>query len=140
MGCLDSQNAVAWSRATCADIASRRVEPLPQYAVLIYTGDSAHSPSASEEDLAEPNGHGAELAASGAMRVAYAFTPRDLARSIRASGVTSGPFVDADQVVAGVYVLEAADLDAAVQIAATNPAIRGDGGVEVRLIHSGGVI
>lgn len=74
------------------------------------------------------------------MRVAYAFTPRDLARSIRASGVTPGPFVDADQVAAGVYVLEAADLDSAVQIAATNPAIRGDGGVEVRLIHSGGVI
>jgi hypothetical protein len=74
------------------------------------------------------------------MRVAYAFTPRDLARSIRATGVTEGPFVDADQVVAGVYVLEAADLNSAVAIAATNPAVRGSGGVEVRLVHSGGVI
>ena len=116
------------------------METLPQYAVLIYTGDSAHSLSASEEDLAEPNGHGEELAAAGAMRVAYAFTPRELARSIRTSGVTSGPFVDADHVVAGVYVIEAADLDSAVQIAATNPAISGAGGVEVRLVHSGGVI
>ena len=113
---------------------------MPQYAVLIYTGDSAHSLSASEEDLAEPNGHGDELAASGAMRVAYAFTPRDLARSIRTSGVTEGPFVDAEHVVAGVYVLEADDEESALQIAATNPAIRGSGGVEVRLVHSGGVV
>ena len=74
------------------------------------------------------------------MRVAYAFTPRHLARSVRATGVTEGPFVDAHQVVAGVYVLEAADLDSAVAIAATNPAVRGSGGVEVRLVHSGGVV
>jgi hypothetical protein len=113
---------------------------LPQYAVLIYADDSAHSLSASDEDLAEPNGHGEELASSGAMRVAYAFTPRDLARSIRASGVTEGPFVDSDHVVAGVYVLEAADLESALEIAATNPAVRGSGGVEVRLVHSGGVL
>jgi hypothetical protein len=54
--------------------------------------------------------------------------------------VSDGPFVDAPQVVAGVYVIEASDWDEALAIAATNPAIRGLGGVEVRLIHSGGVI
>lgn len=113
---------------------------MPLYAVLIYTDDSAHDLSASADDLAEPNKHGEELAASGAMRAAYAFTPRHLARSVRTTGVTEGAFVDADQVVAGVYVLEAADLDSAVAIAATNPAVRGSGGVEVRLVHSGGVI
>ena len=108
--------------------------------MLIYTDDSAHTLSASEEDLAEPNGHGQELASSGATRVAYAFTPRSLARSIRATGVTDGPFVDAAQVVAGVYVIDAPDFDSALAIAATNPAIRDGGGVEVRLVHSGGVI
>ncbi|MFC0681498.1 YciI family protein [Lysobacter korlensis] len=113
---------------------------MPQYAVLIYTDDSAHALSASEDELAEPNGHGQELAASGALRVAYAFTPRALARSIRATGVTDGPFVDAAEVVAGVYVLEAPDLESALEIAATNPAIRDGGGVEVRRVHSGGVI
>ena len=113
---------------------------MPQYAVLIYANDSAHRLDATPEDLAEPNGHGDELAASGAMRAAYAFTPRDLARSVRADGVTDGPFVDAPVAVAGVYVIEADDLDAALAIAATNPAIRGDGGVEVRLVHSGGVV
>lgn len=110
---------------------------MPQYAVLIYTDDSAHALDASDEHLAEPNAHGDELAQSGALRAAYAFTPRALARSVRVDGVSDGPFVDSAQVVAGVYVIEADDEDAALAIAATNPAIRGDGGVEVRLIHSG---
>lgn len=113
---------------------------MPQYAVLIYTGDSAHRLDATEEDLEEPNSHGDALADSGALRTAYAFTPRDLARSVRASGVTEGPFVDAPVAVAGVYVIEAPDLDAALAIARTNPAIHGDAGVEVRLVHSGGVV
>lgn len=113
---------------------------MPQYAVLIYATDSAHRVDATEDDLEEPNSHGDELAASGAMRVAYAFTPRDLARSVRADGVTTGTFIDAPVAVAGVYVIDAADLDAAVEIAKTNPAIRGDGGVEVRLVHSGGAV
>ncbi|MEV5042066.1 YciI family protein [Microbacterium sp. LMI1x-1-1.1] len=110
---------------------------MPQYAVLIYADDSAHALDASDEQLAEPNAHGDELAQSGALRAAYAFTPRALARSVRVDGVSDGPFVDSAQVVAGVYVIEADDEDAALAIAATNPAIRGDGGVEVRLIHSG---
>lgn len=110
---------------------------MPQYAVLIYTDDSAHALDASDEQLAEPNAHGDELAQSGALRAAFAFTPRELARSVRVDGVTEGPFVDSAQVVAGVYVIEAEDEDAALAIAATNPAVRGEGGVEVRLIHSG---
>jgi len=110
---------------------------MPQYAVLIYTDDSAHALDASAERLAEPNAHGDELAQSGALRAAYAFTPRALARSVRVDGVSDGPFVDSAQVVAGVYVIDAEDEDAALAIAATNPAIRGAGGVEVRLIHSG---
>lgn len=113
---------------------------MPQFAVLIYTDDSAHALDATEHDLAEPNGHGDELAASGAMTAAWAFTPREFARSVRADGITDGPFVDAAQVVAGVYILEADDWDAALAIARTNPAIRGAGGVEVRLVHSGGFV
>lgn len=113
---------------------------MPQFAVLIYASDSAHREDATPEDLEEPNGHGDALAASGSLRAAYAFTPRESARSVRATGVTPGPFVDAALAVAGVYVIEAADLDDALAIAATNPAVRGEGGVEVRLVHSGGVV
>jgi hypothetical protein len=113
---------------------------MAQFAVLIYAQDSAHAPDASAEDLAEPDRHAEELLAADAMLTAYAFTPREYAVSVRADGAAPGPFVDGDHVVAGVYVLEAADLDEAVRIAATNPAVRAGGGVEVRPVHSGGVL
>ncbi|MFJ6680118.1 hypothetical protein ACIQLK_13470 [Microbacterium sp. NPDC091382] len=53
---------------------------MPQYAVLIYTDDSAHALDASGEQLAEPNPHGDKLARSGALRAAFAFTPRRSSR------------------------------------------------------------
>jgi hypothetical protein len=43
-------------------------------------------------------------------------------------------------VVAGFYVIEAPDLDAALAIAGTNNAIADGGGVEVRPVHSGGIV
>ena len=49
------------------------------------------------------------------MLVAYALTPRELATSVRADGITDGPFVDTKEIVAGFYVIEAPDLDAALR-------------------------
>ena len=114
---------------------------MPQFGVLIYTDDSLHALDATAEDLEESDQHADELRAAGAMVAAYALTPRDLATSVRASGITSGPFMGAGPVVAGFYVIEAPDLDAALAVARTNPAVRsGNGGVEVRPLHSGGVV
>ena len=70
------------------------------------------------------------------MLMAYALTPRDMATSIRGDTITDGPFVDSKEVVAGFYVIEAPDLDAALAIARTNPVVREGGGVEVRPVHS----
>ena len=61
-----------------------------------------------------------------------------MATSIRADAITDGPFIDAKEIVAGFYIIEAPDLDAALAIAGTNPVIREGGGVEVRPVHSGG--
>jgi hypothetical protein len=113
---------------------------MPHYAVLIYAPDSAHAVDATPEQLAEPDAHADELRASGSMLAAYAFTPRELAKSIRSTGVTDGPFIDSSEVVAGIYVIEAPDLDAALAIAGTNPVIAAGGGVEVRPVHSGGAV
>jgi hypothetical protein len=63
-----------------------------------------------------------------------------MATSIRENSITDGPYVEAKELVAGFYVIEAPDLDAALAIAGTNPAIREGGGVEVRPVHSGGVV
>jgi hypothetical protein len=111
---------------------------MAQYAVLIYADDSAHAPDATAADLAECDDHADELTDAGSMLAAYALTPRDMATSIRAEGVSPGPFIEGREVVAGFYVIEAPDLEAAVAIAGTNPAIRSGGGVEVRPVHSGG--
>ncbi|WP_353815876.1 YciI family protein [Agromyces sp. SYSU T00266] len=114
---------------------------MPQFAVLIYADESAHARDASEAELEENDRHAEELAASGSMVLAYALTPRAEAVSVRRSGVTAGPFVPDAPFVAGYYVLEAPDLDAAIAIARENPAVRtSSGGVEVRPVHSGGVI
>lgn len=113
---------------------------MPQFAVLIYAQDSLHAVDATEAELTVPDAHGRALAESGALQAAYAFTPRELARSIRSTGVTAGPFVDGRHVVAGIYVIDAPTWDAALAIAATNPEVELGGGVEVRLIHSGGPV
>ena len=107
-----------------------------QYAVLIYATDSAHAPDATADDLEECDTHSDELAASGAMVAAYALMPRDTATSIRDDIITDGPFIDSKEVVAGFYLIEADDLDAAIAIARTNPVVRDGGGVEVRPLHS----
>jgi hypothetical protein len=59
-----------------------------------------------------------------------------MATSVRGDMITDGPFIDAKEVVAGFYVIEAPDLDAALATAKTNPVVREGGGVEVRPVHS----
>jgi hypothetical protein len=116
---------------------------MPQFAVLIYSDDSAHDPgrtAADSEDIAVCDEHAAELTAEATMTAAWAFTPRSMAKAVRAGAVTDGPFLDSRQVVAGVYILEAPDLDTALATAATNPVIRQGGGLEVRPVHSGGPV
>ena len=109
---------------------------MAQYAVLIYAHDSAHAPEATPEDTESCDRHTDELVESGSMVAAYALTPREMATSVRGDTVTDGPFVDSKEVVAGVYVIEAPDLDAALAIARLNPVVRDGGGVEVRPVHS----
>jgi hypothetical protein len=113
---------------------------MAQYAVLIYANDSAHATEATAADTESCDEHAGELVDAGSMLVAYALTPRDMAMSVRAGAVSDGPFLDAKEIVAGFYVIEAPDLEAALAIAGTNPVIREGGGVEVRPVHSGGVV
>jgi hypothetical protein len=109
---------------------------MAQYAVLIYVHDSAHAPDATPEDTQSCDEHSGDLVESGVQLAAYALTPRDMATSIRGDIITDGPFIDSKEVVAGFYIIEAPDLDAALAIARTNPVVRDGGGVEVRPVHS----
>jgi hypothetical protein len=109
---------------------------MAQYGILIYVHDSAHAPDAAPEDIESCDEHSDELVESGVQLAAYALTPRDMATSVRGDGITDGPFIDAKEVVAGFYVIEAPDPDAALAVARTSPVIRDGGGAEVRPVHS----
>lgn len=116
---------------------------MAMFAALIYASDSAHEPGESaetSEDIATCDAHAEELASSATMTAAWAFTPRSMAMTVRRSGVTQGPFIDGHDVVAGVYLLEAPDLESAIASAATNPVLQQGGGVEIRPVHSGGLV
>jgi hypothetical protein len=108
---------------------------MAQYAVLIIGTDSAHAPDATEEDLEVHTRHADELIASGVMVAAFALTPRDMATTVREDMITDGPFLDSKEVVAGFYVIEAPDLDAALAIAKRNPAVAMGAALEVRPVH-----
>ncbi|HEY0716780.1 MAG TPA: YciI family protein [Streptosporangiaceae bacterium] len=101
-----------------------------QYLVLIYedeAGWQAGGPAAEA-------GHAAHQAFGEKYREALqggqALQPTSTATSIRDGVVSDGPFVETKEVLGGYYLIEAADLDAALAIAKEVPAPFG--GVEVR--------
>lgn len=110
---------------------------MAQYAILIYADDSAHRADATADDLGPHERHADEVTSSGAMVAAFSLQPVATATSIRGDAMTDGPFLDTKEVVAGFYVIEAPDLDAALAIAGRNPAVQQGGGVEVRPVAGG---
>ncbi|MFF3256073.1 YciI family protein [Actinacidiphila glaucinigra] len=109
---------------------------MAQYAILIF--DDAAAGDDSPEQRAASKRHADDLIDSGAMIAAYALQSTDTATSLRGDVVTDGPFIDSKEVIAGICVIEAPDLDAALELARGNPAVRwGRGGVEVRPVAGG---
>lgn len=113
---------------------------MPQYAVLIFANDSVHAPEATKEQLQDCDAHFESMVATGKLHSAYAFTPREYARTLRAHGATDGPYNGSGDVVAGIYLLDAASLDEAAALASKDPALISGGGVEIRPVHSGGQV
>jgi hypothetical protein len=105
---------------------------MTQYAILIYApapGDAADVPPAEMEAHME---HGTEVEKMGGrIDVGYALQASTTATSVRGDVVTDGPFIEAKEVIAGFYILEARDLDHALDMARRNPGTW-RGGVEVR--------
>ena len=107
---------------------------MAQYAVLIYedeTGWAAGGPAA-QQGMEDHRTFGTEQAA--VLRGGNALQPTATATTIVKQGadfvVTDGPFAETKEALGGFYLIEAADLDAAIEIAKKVPAPFG--GVEVR--------
>jgi len=109
---------------------------MPQYAAIIYTTDLDWSAPENAAEMAEygrfSTDHGA------AIRGGAALHPTSTATTVRVTGarggdvvLSDGPYAETKEALTGFFLLEAADLDEAVRIAAEIPAAW-NGAVEVR--------
>jgi hypothetical protein len=106
-----------------------------QYALLIYP-----KPGADEgRSDAERRAITAEYMAIGQdarVRVGAQLQPAEMTTTVRVQAgkrlVTDGPFADTKEVFGGLYLFEADDLDAAIDLAGRIPAARLGGAVEIR--------
>jgi hypothetical protein len=111
---------------------------MSQYLVLIYGNEASYAAASEQEqkELHAAHGNFADKA-GGAIAGGNALQSVSTATSIRAStdgefAITDGPFVETKESLGGYYLIEAADLDAAIELAKLVPAPWG--GVEVRPI------
>jgi hypothetical protein len=105
---------------------------MAQYGILIYSPAPADPMDLTPDYVALLERYPAQIEELGGRAVTgFALEPSTTATSVRGDVVTDGPFIEAKEVVAGFFVVEAPDLDTALAIAKLNPATR-DGGVEVR--------
>jgi hypothetical protein len=106
-----------------------------QYALLIYERPGAYDGFDDEERRAV-SGEYLVIGADPRVVAGARLQPVELATTVRvAEGetlVTDGPFADTKEVFGGYYLLEAGDLDAAIEVAARIPAARLGGSVEIR--------
>jgi hypothetical protein len=117
---------------------------MPQYAAIIYSADVDWSLPEYADETKEYAAFGA--AAAAALRGGAALYPTSTATTVRVKGgkggdiVTSdGPYAETKEAFTGFYLLEAADLDAAVALAAQIPGAWTGGAVEVRpVLQMGG--
>jgi hypothetical protein len=119
----------------------RREEPAMQYAVLIYdtgTADPAtinDDPEEWQRTMGEYNAYTAMLRERGAYKAGEALEPVSTATTIRLRDgetvMTDGPFAETKEALGGFYLIEAADLDEALELAAKCPGVR-YGSIEVR--------
>ena len=102
---------------------------MPQYAVLIF---ERVAPADLPPEVMEGHMHLPERIAERGGRVVagLALEPNETATAIRGEAITDGPFIETKEVLGGLFVIEARDLDHALALARMTPIV--DGGVEVR--------
>lgn len=109
---------------------------MPQYLALTYTADVDWWAPEQASELAEYRQFGVDHADK--IRASAVLHPTSTATVVRVEGArggnvvtTDGPYAETKEALTGYYLLEAADLEEAVALAAQLPAAWG-GAVEVR--------
>ncbi len=108
---------------------------MAEYMLLIHNDEAARaaaSPEAWQQTMAAHNRFAQQVAGKGGKIVlGRPLQPPSTATTIRGDVVTDGPFAETKEALGGFYLIEAADLDQALEIGKLCPAGFG-GGVEVR--------
>ena len=106
-----------------------------QYALLIYEQPDAYAALSAEQRQALTGEYltlQQDPRIVGGARLKPAETATTLRLSDGESLITDGPFADTKEVFGGYYLLEAEDVDAALDLARRIPAVRFGGAVEIR--------
>jgi hypothetical protein len=105
---------------------------MPQYAVMLFEQETPNGVADIPPEILEAHGRvPAQVEELGAKILsALALQPTSTATTIRDDVVTDGPFVESKEALAGMFVVEARDLDQALAIGKLVPIM--SGGVEVR--------
>jgi hypothetical protein len=108
---------------------------MPQYMLLICNPAEGLSPEEGRAELPKWFAYTDALREAGALVADNALQPAATARTLRVRGgeriVTDGPFADTKEALAGYYVVDVPDMDAALDWAARVPSAW-RGSVEVR--------
>ncbi|TDE58840.1 hypothetical protein E1295_04345 [Nonomuraea mesophila] len=106
-----------------------------QYALMIY-GEPGYADALSDEEREAAYAEYFAFAEDERCVSAAQLGSAETATCVRVAGgrtlMTDGPFADTKEVLGGFCLIEAADLDEAIELAARIPAARFGGTVEVR--------
>jgi hypothetical protein len=106
-----------------------------KYALLVYSKPGSHEALGTEE-REQATGEYMALAMDSRVASSAQLQPVETATTVRVQDgrtlTTDGPFADTKEVFGGYYVLDAANIDEAIDAAARIPAARMEGSVEVR--------
>ena len=109
---------------------------MTQYLILIYEDETQYmnmTPAETREIFEAHTRFAGQVAERGATLLGgHALEPTPTATTVRNDIVTDGPFAETKEVLGGYYLVDARDLDHALEIAKLCPAKYG--GVEVRPI------
>lgn len=108
-----------------------------KYLFLLYGAEQAAPEDFDDAALMQPwFEYTAGLQQRGAMLGGEALEPTATATTLRMAGeqltTTDGPFAETKEVLGGFYMVEAANLDEAIELARGVPSLRDGGAVEVR--------
>jgi hypothetical protein len=108
-----------------------------KYLIQIYTGEAMSAwESLSEEQKDAVSREYYDIRAAPGVTAGEQLQPTSTATTVRVEDgrtlTTDGPFAETKEALGGYYLLEAKDLDAAIELASRVPAARMGGAVEVR--------